>query len=150
MGTAVATAVLAASLALLAPSYASAAPVYTFVNFDVPGATGGTTAFGINNAGQVVGISSILFEGRFRSTQGFLRDQTGSSYTTLSGPPGTNTYAYGINDAGQIVGSYGFQGFVRDPASGSYTTLVGPAGTLRSRIDTTETGFCMGYPSAFG
>ena len=101
MRTAVATAVLDASLILLAPSHARAAPVYTFVNFDVPGATGSTTAFGVNNAGQVVG--TYCSPGL---SQDFLRNVDGT-YAIISDPAGSSsTSAYGVNDTGQIVGGY--------------------------------------------
>src|SRR4051812_1310373 len=75
----------------------SAATIYTFTTFDVPGATV-TQAFGINDAGQIVGI----FRGATGSTHGYLKD--GATFTTIDVPGAITTEAHGINDAGQIVG----------------------------------------------
>lgn len=127
MRAAIATAVLAASLAVVAPDRASAAPAYSFINFDVPGSAGATVVSGINDAGQIVGYYSV--GDRFHpGVQSFLREPDGS-YTTLTGLAGCcfNVRAGGINNAGQVVGSDG-KGFLRDP-DGSYTALSGPAGT---------------------
>ncbi len=63
--------------------------------------TNGTHAWGINNAGQIVGY----YYDSSNAEHGFLYN--GGAYTTLNGPLGAGgTQAYGINDAGQIVGDY--------------------------------------------
>src|SRR6266545_3274488 len=72
---------------------------YIFTTLDVPGSTGGTTAFGINTSGQIVGAY-----GDGGGQHGFLL--SGGSYTTLDVPGSTATAATGINASDQIVGIY--------------------------------------------
>ena len=90
----------------------------------------GTVAYGINNAGAIVGI----FEDGKGTRHGFL--YLGNTYITLDDPLGTaGTLANGINDAGQIVGTYFdrsgrkhgflFSGYT----GGTYITLDDPLGT---------------------
>ena len=94
---------------------------YTFTTLDVPGSTY-TEAFGINDAGQVVGAYKDII-GRFH---GFLFDVDGT-YTTFD-PPGSGfTRATGINNSGQIVG-YAAHGFLLD-VDGTYTTFDPPGST---------------------
>src|SRR6516162_5993950 len=97
---------------------------YTFATLDVPGAQV-TEAFGINQAGQIVGVYQLVVGGVLH---GFLLDVDGT-YTTIDVPGATFTLALGINDAGQIVGGYddagGTHGFLLD-ADGSYITLDVP------------------------
>jgi probable HAF family extracellular repeat protein len=59
---------------------------------------GNSFAYGINDAGQVVGYFTTAggAEHAFLYHSGTMID--------LGAPPGGNSYAYGINDAGQIVG----------------------------------------------
>ena len=71
--------------------------VYTYI--DVPGANQ-TLAYGINDAGQIVGVS-------WNGPHGFLL--SGGVYTSIDVPGAVETYAAGINDAGQVVGRY-FEG----------------------------------------
>jgi probable HAF family extracellular repeat protein len=87
--------ILAASVWSLLTTSAGKAVSFDFTMIDVPGATD-TWAFGINNAGQIVGT----FDGATR-TSGFLYTAGGFS---LFDAPGGATIATGINDAGQIVG----------------------------------------------
>ena len=90
-------------------------PVYTYTTIDDPSATSqGTTAFGINDAGQIVGSSG---------DHGFLL--SGGTYTALNDPLGFDTTAFGINASGQIVGSYQAdaitrKGFLYDPSRGIF------------------------------
>src|SRR5262249_11541444 len=99
----------------------------TFTTIDVPFATQGTEAFGINNAGQIVG-----FYADASGTHGFLL--SGGAYFTLDDPLGANTQAFGINDAGQIVGRYrdasGFRAFPMPTGP----TPPPPAGTTADMI----------------
>src|SRR5271165_7071038 len=95
-----------------------------------------TIAYGINDAGQVVGeyIDNAL------NTNGFL--YSGGSYTTIDDPLAapiggdTITIAEGINDAGQIVGIYyagsyaAAYGFLY--SGGNYTTIADPLATGRT------------------
>ena len=113
-------------------SSASAAP-YTFTTLDVPGA-GETGAFGINDAGQVVGD--------FRDSSGHGFINTGGTFTTLDVPGASLTQAVGINDAGQVVGGFvdssGAHGFVASPvplpaAVWLLGTTLGGLGLVRRR-----------------
>ena len=81
---------------------------FTAVQF--PDGNDSTEALGINNLGQIVGISG---------PDGFLF--TDGQFTTLNLSDDTRTIPYGINDAGQIVGSLGPFGFIYD---GRSTTLL--------------------------
>jgi probable HAF family extracellular repeat protein len=134
--------------------------VYTVTTLDDPFANGGTSAYGINNTGQivgsysVVGVSPITHQG-----YGFLYNRQDGTYTTLEDPhtfhggvaPGTS--AQGINDLGQVVGDYaglyngvgGTHGFFY--SSGTYTTLddplAGPLGTFAYGIN--NAGQIVGY-----
>jgi probable HAF family extracellular repeat protein len=72
----------------------------SFTTLDDPSASTITDAFGINDAGQIVG-----FFNNASGIHGFLR--SGSNFTTLDAPMTTNrTEALGINIAGTIVGEY--------------------------------------------
>jgi probable HAF family extracellular repeat protein len=100
----------------------------TFVTIDIPGATFGTYANGINDAGQIAGYYT---DGS--GTQGFLL--SGGSLTTLNNPavvnpPGEHyTLPWGINNSTQIAGSFN-QGsssaFLYN--NGVYTTLASGGG----------------------
>jgi probable HAF family extracellular repeat protein len=68
----------------------------SFATIDVPGATA-TYAFGVNNAGEIVGQTSI--EGQ---ELGWLYD--GSSFQTAQYPSAHNTSFGGINDSGVVAG----------------------------------------------
>jgi probable HAF family extracellular repeat protein len=68
----------------------------TIIN--VPGATE-TEAFGINNAGQIVGDYS---NDGGATRRGFLL--SGATYSTFAAPGATTTIPLGINNSGQIVG----------------------------------------------
>jgi probable HAF family extracellular repeat protein len=85
------------TLALLA--LASTSFAFTFTAFDVPGATQGTSAYGINNHGQIVGYSNGP------GTHGFLRAK-GGTFTQLDVPGAAYTLAQRINGHGQIVGVF--------------------------------------------
>jgi probable HAF family extracellular repeat protein len=98
----------------------------SFTQIDVPGSISGTAAFGINNAGQIVGDFS-----NNTGTHGFL--YTSGSFTQIDAPGATSgTHAYGINSAGQIVGSFsnstGNHGFLE--TGGSFTQIDVPGASL--------------------
>ena len=78
--------------------FAIAAPP-GFITIDVPGATNGTIAWGINAHGDIVGhyLDSI-------GQHGFLL--SGGIYTTIDIAGASGTGAHGINSHGDIVGSY--------------------------------------------
>ena len=99
----------------------------TLVMISDPFGFNGTFAYGVNDAGQVVGYYADFNN----ADHGFL--YSGGAYTTLDDPLGTNgTFAYGINDLGQIVGTYidsssKPHGFLY--SGGTYTTVDDPLGT---------------------
>src|SRR5438046_2675781 len=84
---------------LIGMASTSWATTYTFTQIDIPGAAF-TSAFGINDAGQIVGsFLDATGEHAFLDTAGtFLQINF----------PGVlfSTGAFGINDAGQIVGRF--------------------------------------------
>jgi len=99
-------------------------PVYNYTTIDDPGATQGTVASGINDAGQIVG-TYLTGAG----VHGFV--DSGGTFTTLDDPSGIKTFATGINSAGHIVGYYTDSGG-HDHAfffSGGFDTLNNPLGT---------------------
>src|SRR6266542_2245758 len=71
----------------------------TFTTIDVPGAIR-TNAFGINDAGQIVGF----FQDTSGGTHGFL--EIAGSFTTIDVPGAIVTAPSDINNAGQIVGYF--------------------------------------------
>ena len=78
---------------------------YEFTTIDVPGADR-TEAYGINNAGHIVGL---FFDAT--GQHGFVKD--GNDYVVIDvGIDGTS--AFGINDVRQIVGIASDQGFLKD------------------------------------
>jgi probable HAF family extracellular repeat protein len=97
----------------------------SFTQIDVPGATTTITgAYGINDAGQIVGVSG---------SHGFL--DTGGSFTQIDVPGATRTAAYGINNLGQIVGTFSssFSSIINShgflDTGGSFTQIDVPGGT---------------------
>jgi hypothetical protein len=81
----------------------------TYTIVDDPLGVHSTLAFGINNAGQIVGSYTDS-----RGDHGFLN--VGGTYTTIDVPGAADTYPQAINSVGQIVGYYrdssGFHGFL--------------------------------------
>jgi len=99
----------------------------TFTMIDFPGAVG-TTALGINNAGQVVGTYSLTDPYVNHARQGFFQD-TDQSFTTVDFPGSAETLAYGINSSADIAGIYldgnaAAHGFTR--IGGTFATLDFP------------------------
>src|SRR5271157_4672682 len=91
--------IFTAALTMLAGE--ARADLYTFTTIDVPGAVT-TDAFGINDAGQVVGT----YQDASLIIHGFLL--AGGTITTIDRPGSSSTELTGINNSGQIVGySYG-------------------------------------------
>src|SRR5579863_2980656 len=70
-----------------------------YSTIDYPGATS-TSAWGINNRGEVVGVYSLPD----KSTHGFL--WSGGQISSIDFPGATGTDAWGINSRGDIVGDY--------------------------------------------
>ena len=76
-------------------------PVYTYTTLDDPFATGTTSAFGINDSGQIVGQYSTTPAASTASSTA----AAPTPPSTIPWPPAAPRHS-GINDAGQIVGDY--------------------------------------------
>lgn len=126
------TAAFAILTIALAPSLRAVGYSYTTITH--PSAPNSTSAFGINNLGQIVGSYTPPLGGLSSitpalvpapNTHGFLYDN--GTFTTIDAPNGPDTEARGINDIGTIVGrmgSFSFgvgSAFVRD--GGGFTTV---------------------------
>ncbi len=97
---------------------------YTTLDDPLAGSGGFTAAYGLNNAGQIVGAFSNA-DGSVSG--GFLLSH--GQYTTLNDPSGLYTTATGINDRGQVVGFYydaSFNGHGFVYSNGQYTTVDDP------------------------
>src|SRR5260370_37995567 len=124
MGSQVVRCLCFVSLLIGLSARSSAAIIYAFTTFDVPGAfVTNTFAFGINAAGQIVG-QFLTSMGPTGSAHGFLKD--GASFTTIDVPGAFSTEAFGINAAGQIAGSDFTRGhgFVATPVPEPATWLL--------------------------
>ena len=98
----------------LACSVAEPAAAYTITIIDAPGSPGNTQPTGINDLGQVVGMSSV---GNFIDLNG--------TFNQITGAQGNVT---GINNSGQVSG-YAYTGF--SPATGDgYQAFIYSNGTL--------------------
>ena len=89
---------------------------------DVPGAVG-TYAFGINDAGEIVGY----YQAPDDRWHGFSRMGVGGTVTTFDAPEAAATYAHGVNAAGVIVGHFvdaakNTHGYLRNP-DGTFVTI---------------------------
>lgn len=98
----------------------------------------GTSCWGINNSGQIVGSYSTTTFGN-----GFAF--TGTAYVDIIFPGATaGTTAYGLNNIGQIVGSYadngGQHGFVYSVPTSSFGTLDVPGATATLAIGVNDGG----------
>ena len=85
----------------------------TYTTLDVPGAAFGTTAFGINNAGTIVGVWGNLSGW----SEGFVRTSDGT-VKVVDFPGGLETQIGNINDRGDICGLF------VDPKTGFWTPFV--------------------------
>jgi probable HAF family extracellular repeat protein len=135
-------------LALLLGGAVQADYIYTLFNV-FP--TFPAQAFGINDAGQIVGNYITASRKAMAIEQGFLF--SGSTYTNLQVPvPGYSydqTWASGINNSGQIVGYYqpsqfssAYSGFVLN--QGAYTTLTVPGRSSTQAIGINNLGQIIG------
>jgi uncharacterized membrane protein len=102
----------------------------------LPGSTFGV-AFGINNAGQIVGWSVV--GGTMVATE-----WSGGGVINLGGLPGfTFSEAFGINNAGQIVGLS--DGFATEWSGGSVINLGGlPGSTASEALGINDAGRAVG------
>ena len=111
----------------------------TYTSLNNPGAIY-TLAFGINDAGNVVGY---YCESSYSNCNGFLK--TGDTYTSLD-LPGSFGTAYDINDAGTIVGSYSDSGigygFLK--TGDTYTSFDYPGEHNTYAYDINDAGMVVG------
>jgi probable HAF family extracellular repeat protein len=139
-----------AVLVMLSGPIAANAQSYTFTDLGTLGGSD-STAYGINNAGQIVGWSedangvqtATLWNGTMATALGFLAGYTPSEFA----------YAVGINNAGQIVGvtsPYGggtpttatvWNGTTPTALSGSGAFAINAAGKIGGYSATVEGGF---------
>jgi len=130
---------------------AALADGFSFTTVNVPGATT-TYADGINNQGQIVGVS----QDASGAPHGFV--DTSGAFTTIDppyGPLDNSYYGIGINDRGQIVGAtniidptghyVGSTGFVE--SGGVFTTISGPNGVAVQPLGINDRGQIIGFYS---
>ena len=111
---------------------------------------------GINDSGDIVGLSDIVYDGSGVNSGGGCFLYNGCSYTALNGPNSAwaatataiDNNASDINDSGVIVGYYhdssGFHGFLY--SAGSYTTLDDPDGVGQTyATGISGSGVIVGY-----
>jgi uncharacterized membrane protein len=109
----------------------------------------GTSAFGINARGDVIG--SFFFEDHGSAgLHSFIRDRNGK-VTVFDAPNGTYTSALSINDQGEVAGSVNAcpecgpgRGFVRD-RKGLVTTFDVPGGVWTVATSINSMGEVAGY-----
>lgn len=130
--------ILASTVAILL-SYIPAgyALEFTYATVDVPGALV-TSLTGINNAGQIVGVTQA-------PAQAFVG--SGGTFTPLSFSDGTSTSALDINNNGHVVGSYfdgtnPTQGFRYDGTT--YTPINSTGGGFLQASGINDTGHVVG------
>jgi probable HAF family extracellular repeat protein len=114
---------------------------YTFSTLEEPLASGGTDAYGINDAGQIVGD----FYDSLGTANGFFANGSATiayTFSVLDAPSGSGgTNAFGINNAGQVVGQYIDNGGLLNGflySGGTYSTLddsLGTNGTVANGIN---------------
>ena len=116
-------------------------PQYKFITLDFP-FTDDTRAYGLNNAGQVVGSYGVL------DPQGFLFSN--NTFSTLNDPnltfgPGNHaTTATGINDQNEIVGFTG-AGHAFYDIAGTFTDFTWPGATSTWAEGVNASGQIVGY-----
>lgn len=119
-----------------------------FRTLHVPGALNSTLAFGVNNAGDIVGAYSAYTSPSAPQVIGFM--MRGDTVTDIIYPGAAFTWAYGINDLGQVVGGYRIDsnrpqmhGFLL--SNGVFTTIdfPGSAFTLLGGIN--DSGQIVGH-----
>jgi probable HAF family extracellular repeat protein len=112
----------------------------TYTYLDAPGAFN-TSAFGINDAGQIVGYYSAP-----GSEHGFIYDA--GSWTTIDAPGYTNTELTGINNSGEVVGtaldaSHHRHGFTYSDGTFTFLDALGSFGTWANGVN--DSGQVVGY-----
>jgi len=116
----------------------------TYAVIDDPDAVLGTVCYGLNTAGEVVGV----YTDADNFGHGFLF--SGGTYTTIDYPKTQATFLSGINDSGAIVG-YAYDpsyGFVYDRQNGTFTNLL-KGGWFTFPYGINDAGTITGYTTEF-
>jgi probable HAF family extracellular repeat protein len=111
---------------------------YTFQTIDPPGSTHEKVAYGINNAGQIVGGYNDN-----SGNHGFL--YSGGAFTKIDVPGAGFTRARGINNAGQIVGDTGDGGHGFLYSGGAFTTINPPGASTSFAYGINDAGQIVGF-----
>ena len=139
-------AALSIGLGFVSPASAQHAHAYIVDSNDKEltdlGTLGGgySYAYGINDAGQVVGFSSTA-AGAYHA---FITGPNGVGMTALGTLGGDSSFAYGINDAGQVVGR------PNTAAGVSHAFITGPNGVGMTDLGTLggDSSFALGINHA--
>jgi probable HAF family extracellular repeat protein len=104
-------------------------------------------AHGINNTGQVVGLSNTAEDAEGREPQrGFITGANGLGMTALGAPGGTESVAFDINNSGQVVGTIyngglSARAFLTGPNGKGMTPLATlPGGDFSFGADVNDSG----------
>jgi uncharacterized membrane protein len=109
----------------------------------------GSSARGINAAGQVVGYANVSAPSGFNN-HAVRWTRSGTAWTILELLPNSvQSIAWGINARGYIVGQDGSRAFVRDP-SGTVKRLATLGGTAAAAFGINDAGEISGYASTSG
>jgi probable HAF family extracellular repeat protein len=125
-------------IAISCPSLASAQTA-GYTTIDYPGSTT-TSAWGINNLGDVVGVYSLPD----KTNHGFL--WSGGKLSSIDYPGAAGTDTWGINDHGDIVGDYTMDGVTHSfvLTRGRFVTVDVPGATLTGLAGINNSGDLAG------
>ena len=136
-----------ASVCIVATAGQARALVYDFKVIDPPGAIA-TYAYGISDAGQVVGRYAERVPGSTGGSYGFL--DVADSFTAVNIPGASGNYgSYGVNNAGQIAGILYSDGenalhaVLRD-VSGNFSLVDPPGATKAGALGINRAGDVVG------
>jgi probable HAF family extracellular repeat protein len=114
-----------------------------YKTIEVPGTTGDTQVWGINDSDQVVGV----YWDNNHIAHGFLYGS--GTFTILNGPDtAQDAAAYGVNNAGEVVGSYRDRNGKRHGflyRAGQYRPLDAPSGTATWAAGINSGGHIVGW-----
>lgn len=110
-----------------------------------------TSAYGINNAGDITGQIFDGIPGQVSHQSSFLRHADGT-FDPIAFPSSSETQAFGINNLGQVTGLYvnsGVHGFVRD-SNGSFSTIDVPGAQNTQPWSINDSGQVVGTAMVSG